>query len=112
MFKIRRRVQKGFLYSREIDKSFKAQVLIEAIFSFLIIMFMIFGAIKVFRWTGVDFAARQRAHEEQLVHGIPVKQHDTYRYFEAQARQLKENFYPYHKRQTLNAIWKGDVTLW
>ena len=68
----------------------KGQVLMEFAFSMIIILFIIFGLIMVFRWTGLDLAERRRAHDTVLMGTIiedygnvidgPLKQIDPFFY--------------------------------
>ena len=54
----------------------KAQVVLEFTFCMIVLFFMIYGVIMVFRWTGVDLAERRRAHTRILTQGINKNWHD------------------------------------
>ncbi len=57
------------------------QVILEFTFCMIIILLMIFGATKVFHWTGRDLVERQRAHDEVLRETVPPRQQiDPYFY--------------------------------
>jgi hypothetical protein len=57
----------------------KAQSTIEFTFGVIVIMFLIYGMVRVFRWTGMDLAQRRWAQDNSitttsLVGGDPASQ--------------------------------------
>lgn len=46
------------------------QVILEFTFCMIVLFFMVYGVIMVFRWTGVDLAERRRAHNQMLLSPI------------------------------------------
>lgn len=96
-----------------------AQVLIEFTFCMIIIMLMIYGLIMILRWTGVDLAERERAHESQLTtpiiedygqclvwntDSIPFVCLQTTTMANGPLKQLDEHFY---LPTPMNAVWEG-----
>jgi len=54
-------------YQKNLQKiNLEGQVMLEFIFSMIIILLMIFGTMMVFRWTGLDLAERRIAHDSLL----------------------------------------------
>ncbi len=79
----------------------RAQVIIEYTFCMIIVFLMIYAAIKIFRWTGLDLAERRKNHDAVLISNIdrndgstggPLKQIDPYF-----SRPIK-----------MNTIWDGS----
>lgn len=68
-----------------------AQVLIEFMFSMMVVLFMIYSIGMIFRWTGVDHAARRVAHSSILRN---------------QTGGLTSQYNPYFYRSLdANAVW-------
>jgi len=62
-----------------ICKNIKAQSAIEFTFAMIAIMFLIYGMVRVFRWTGLDLAQRRYSQDSSitttnLVGGDPASQ--------------------------------------
>jgi hypothetical protein len=73
----------------------------ELAFSMTVILLMIFGIMKVFKWTGADLAARRKAHDDVLV--TPIER--SYENIgDGPLRQID----PYFQTPiSMNAIWDG-----
>ncbi len=59
---------KNIKIQKKIDNKNKhyGQVMLEFTFCMIILFFMMYGVIMIFRWTGVDLAERRRAHNTAL----------------------------------------------
>ncbi len=69
--------KKSILNSQKEKSKLKdGQVILEFTFCMIVLFFMIYGVIMVFRWTGVDLAERRRAHTRILTQGIDKNWHD------------------------------------
>lgn len=67
--------------------SHRGQVNIEITFSFIVVMMLILGMIKVFYWVSDDLTARRVAHENSLIEWSPAGDiNDNY-------RQIRPVFY-------------------
>ena len=71
----------------------RAQSTIEFTFALIIIFFITYGLIRVFRWAGFDLAERRWAHEELLTRGGVST--DT---------QLTPDFY---RPKRINSVYRG-----
>ena len=68
------------------------QSTIEFTFTLIVICFLAYGLIRVFRWAGMDLAERRWAHEQSLANGATVEQ------------QLAPDFY---RPKRLHVTFKG-----
>ena len=85
-------------------KQRQAQVILEFTFCMVILMLMIYGVFRVFRWSAVDSAERRLAHDQKIFAPIdegygppgngPLKQIDPY----------------FYKPIKMNAIWEGEIS--
>jgi hypothetical protein len=85
-------LKRKFDYSTRSRAKSGGQVILEFTFCMIVLFFMIYGVIMVFRWTGVDLAERRRAHMRVLkgsitkdwtdIHDGPIKQIKPY-FFDA-----------------------------
>ena len=48
-------------------KDIKAQSTVEFTFAMIVVMFLIYGMVQVFRWVGMDLAQRQYLQDNTLV---------------------------------------------
>lgn len=51
-------------------KSQKGQMMMEFIFSMMVIFFMVYSTVQIFRWIGLDLAERRKAHDDKLLIGV------------------------------------------
>ena len=68
-----KKIQNGKSYFLLLTSYFslkKGQVMIEFVFCMIILFLMMYGAIMVFRWVGLDLGQRQQAHEAVLTSEI------------------------------------------
>jgi len=81
----------------------KAQAIIEFTFAMIVVFLMIFGAMMIFRWTGLDFAFRRKAHDSELTQGI------SHHYTQSDGRDgpLKQISPYFYQPTKMNAVWKG-----
>lgn len=70
----------------------KAQATVEFTFALIVIFFITYGLIKVFRWSGFDLAERRWAHETLLTSDVPTEQ------------QLRPDFY---RSKRINSVYRG-----
>ena len=77
----------------------KAQSTIEFTFAVIVIMFLIFGMIRVFRWTGMDLANRRYAHDAVLTGSGPTVTDPS--------MQLNADF---DRVLPLSAVYRGKLT--
>ena len=68
----------------------------------IILFLMMYGAIMVFRWVGLDLGQRQQAHEAVLT--APVDSGYS-RVTEGPLKQIDPYFYTPAK---MNAVWEGN----
>ena len=95
-------------------ENIKAQATIEFTFGMIVIMFLIYGMIRVFSWTGMELAQRRMAQDESLInytrpmvglYGIDsslVGKPDTNANW-----QLSPDFY---RVQSMGAIYPGQIS--
>ena len=76
------------------SKNNKAQTILEFTFCSVVVLLMLWGTMMVFRWAGLDLAARRQAHDATISNpGISPR----------------EQVYPvFHQPLTMNAIWDGN----
>jgi len=48
-------------------KFFRGQVIVEYTFCLIIVFLMVYSMIKIFRWSGVNLAQRQKDHQTLLI---------------------------------------------
>ena len=70
----------------------KAQSTIEFTFVLIVIFFLSYGLLRIFRWAGMDLAERRWAHEQLLANGTTAEQ------------QLAPDFY---RPKRLHIMFKG-----
>lgn len=73
----------------------KAQSTIEFTFAVIVIVFLIYSMISVFRWAGMDLAQRRWAQDNAMTSGYDP------------AVQLNPDFY---RVQSIDAIYHGKIT--
>jgi len=79
----------------------RGQVFIEFVFCMIIVLLMVYGLMKVMRWTGFDWAGRRIAHEERLIIGVDQNYNDRY------SGPFKQVVPVFHMPEELNAVWDG-----
>jgi len=94
-----------------------AQVIIEFVFCMIIVFLMIYAAIKIFRWTGLDLAERRKDHDALLI--VPINRaygcisYDSYGVCDApivpESTGPMKQLDPYFSKPTkMNTIWDGS----
>ena len=73
----------------------KAQSTIEFTFAMIVIVFLIYGMVRVFSWAGMDLAGRRLAQDNSLVSSPDPKV------------QLAPDFY---RVRSMDAIYNGSVS--
>ena len=71
----------------------RAQATIEFTFAMIIILFLIYGMIKVFRWVGIDMADRRIEHDQVLKNPLATP-----------AQQITPNF---SRPKKIGAVYRG-----
>jgi len=74
-------------------RAFLGQSTIEFTFAMVIILVLIFGMIRIFRWAGMDLAERRWAHEDTLSANVGSPE-----------EQLTDEFY---RSKRMNAAYRG-----
>ena len=82
----------------------KGQVIIEFTFCMIIVMLMMYGLVKIFRWTGVDMVERRMSHDVTLKVGI-TKDYLNTDIGSGPMRQIDDYFY---KPTKMDAVWDGN----
>jgi len=77
----------------------KAQIILEFLFSMIIVFVMMFGLFMIFRWVGYEFGWRRVEHDQRMLNSVvedyraldqgPIEQIDPY----------------FHKPAKMNAAW-------
>ena len=99
------KILKKKLVSKNVrDMMRTGQVVLEFTFAMIIVMLMIYGAMKVFQWTGEDLARRRIAHDERLTNTQIIRDYDDFP--DGPAANIDPYFYD---PAGFNAIWKGRV---
>ena len=75
----------------------KAQSTIEFTLAMIVIVFIIYGMVRVFRWVGMDLAQRRFAQDSTLTNLIGTDP----------SSELNPDFYRY---QSMDAIYNGSIT--
>ena len=89
-----------------LNKKKSGQAIVEFTLCMIIVLFMIFGTIMVFRWTGMDLADRRQAHEELLkTQDIEGDYSSGEGYKEGPLKQLDPYF---HTPSRMNAIFNEE----
>ncbi len=70
------------------------QSTLEFTFSMIVIIFLIFGMVRVFRWVGMEAANRRVMHDQTLTRSLTVDQ------------QLSPDFY---QTGHLDAVFMGNI---
>jgi len=98
----------------------KGQIIMEFIFSMMVLLLMIYGTMMVFRWTGVDLGNRRVAHDTILLRNINEDYSVTCdpnglvfgictTFWEQATEGPIEQIDPYfHRVSRMNAIWDGS----
>jgi len=77
----------------------KAQSTIEFTFAMIVVAFLIYGMVRVFRWVGMDLAQRRVAQDSSLT--------EMGNSMDPGTSELNPDFYRY---QSMDAIYNGSVT--
>ena len=73
----------------------RAQSTLEFTFAMIVILFLMFGMVKILRWVGMDLAERRVAHDQTLTKpGATVEE------------QLKPDFY---RGKRIDAVYHGTL---
>jgi len=73
----------------------KAQSTVEFTFAMVVVVFLIYGMVRVFFWVGMDLANRRVAQDNSLTDGINA------------SVQLNPDFY---RIQSMDAMYTGSIT--
>ncbi len=73
----------------------QGQATIEFTFSMIVIIFLIYGMVQVFRWAGLDLAERRVAHDKLLTNESLTAE-----------QQLNPEFY---RGRKMDAVHHGDI---
>ena len=86
----------------------RAQSTVEFTFAVIVIVFLIYGMVRIFRWVGMDLAGRRMAQDETLIYpSWPNADYSTNpNQFDPNA-QTNPNFY---RVQSMDAIYNGMIT--
>ena len=104
----------GQALSFAFSKNAAGQVMQEFSFCMILVLLLIYGTMMIFRWTGIDFAERRRAHEQLLYtsinqdYGSCNDANCTSRgeRIDGPLRQIYPDFYT--KPAKMNAVWTGQ----
>ncbi len=89
MGRIRRQIKWRLPTSRQ------GQATIEFTFAMIVIIFLIYGMVQVFRWAGLDLAERRVAHDKLLTNESLTAE-----------QQLNPEFY---RSRKMNAVYHGNI---
>jgi len=73
----------------------KAQSTVEFTFAMIVVVFFIYGMVRVFFWVGMDLAQRRVAQDNSLTNGVNPQ------------TQLTPDFY---RIQSMDAMYTGSIT--
>jgi len=81
-----------------ISKNIKAQSTVEFTYAMIVIMFLVYGMVQIFRWAGMDLAQRRYLQDKSLV---------TFRGMDPKSEFLNMDF---DQTLPIDAVYHGKIT--
>ena len=83
----------------------KGQVVMEFIFSMVIVFLLVYALIRAFRWAGIDLAERREAYDNSLLLEVNEKWTSAQKQQQSPLRQLDLDFYETKKINMIIPQW-------
>ncbi len=88
--------------SRAFPRLCSGQVMLEFVFSLMVVLLLLYAVVKVFSWTGSSLVERRKAHDQKLTTPISEEFNPSTQMSQGPLNQIDPFYY---KKKKVRAVW-------